>query len=266
MSIKLITKVFEDDTLNATQKLIMIALSDNANDDGVCYPKLETIMLKTSLGRTAIVSNLKKLEDADVIQKTYRSKQKRGGRSSNIYLLYPTVNYANLDATFLPYFHEPKTIQSSLDGTQNETIQSSLYGTQKGIQSSLDGTVHTISEPSLKIEPSLKSVTPQEKVANYLLLKITQNNPEFKVQNISTWIADIDKAMRIDKRTELQLMNCIDWIYHNPKGNWWIDKILSGKKLREKFNTMSMQVNQCNNKNMAVAQNLKMMQDIRDGC
>ncbi len=73
MSIKLITKVFEDTTLKPTQKLIMISLADNANDDGVCYPHITTICEKTSLGRTAVVQNLKKLEELNILQKTMRA-------------------------------------------------------------------------------------------------------------------------------------------------------------------------------------------------
>jgi len=114
------------------------------------------------------------------------------------------------------------------------------------------------------LETSTEKVPSAKKVAEYLLLKITQNNPEFVVQNINAWIADIDKAMRIDNRTELQLMNCIEWIYHNPKGSFWIPNILSGRKLREKFNTMSMQANQGNAKNDALEKNLKMMEAIQN--
>lgn len=263
MSIKLITKVFEDDGLNPTQTLIMVAMSDNANDDGVCYPKLETIMSKTKLKRTAVVNNLKILEEKNKLQKTFRAK-KTGGRYSNIYLLYPLENYANLDDAFSKYFHNISDSQSSLDGTEFEDSQSSLDGTERGSQSSLDGTELTISEPSLKNEPSLKSVTPQEKVANFLLKKITEFNSEFTVKDIDNWVVDIDRAIRLDKRTETQLINCINWIYTNPKGAFWIPNILSGNKLREKFNTMSMQANQGNPKNDALERNLKMMEDIRN--
>ena len=263
MSIKLITKVFNETSLNPTQKLIMIALADNANDDGICYPKIENIMKKTSLKRTAVVNNLKKLEEKSMLQKTFRAK-KKGGRYSNIYLLYPIENYAKLDDAFAKYFTDISDSQSSPDGTELEDSQSSLDGTEMDSQSSLDGTELTIYEPSLNNEPSLKSVTSHEKVAKYLLSKITQNNPEFKVKNIDIWITDIERAIRIDGRSEKQLINCIDWIYQNPKGAFWIPNILSGKKLRDKFDIMSMQANQKNIKNDALRANLEMMEEIQN--
>jgi len=88
-------------------------------------------------------------------------------------------------------------------------------------------------------------LTETEKVASsvslYLLSKITSNKPNFKQPNINIWIKDIDKAIRIDNRTEQQLMGCIDWIYSDA-GSFWIPNILSAKKLREKFDTMESQM------------------------
>lgn len=77
-------------------------------------------------------------------------------------------------------------------------------------------------------------------VSNYLLKKIISSQPNFKHPNLNTWIADIDKSMRLDNRTEKELINCIDYIY-SPSGEFWQSNILSGKKLREKFDTIEIQ-------------------------
>jgi len=79
------------------------------------------------------------------------------------------------------------------------------------------------------------------RLSNYLFNNILKVNPNFKKPNLDTWAKDIDKAIRIDKRTVEQLKECIDWIY-TEKGAFWQKNILSGKKLREKFDTMNMQV------------------------
>ena len=55
------------------------------------------------------------------------------------------------------------------------------------------------------------------------------------------WHQDIEKAIRIDKRTDQELIACIDWIYSGD-GDFWRPNILSGKKLREKFDTMEAQM------------------------
>lgn len=95
-------------------------------------------------------------------------------------------------------------------------------------------------------KPSSQLVTTQSyddslRLANYLLNNILRVNNSFSKPNLDTWAKDIDKAIRIDGRTTQQLKECIDWIYSEPKG-FWIPNIMSGKKLREKFDTMNMQV------------------------
>ena len=86
-----------------------------------------------------------------------------------------------------------------------------------------------------------KSSDDSIRLANYLLQHIHRVNPTFKQPNIKRWAKDIDDAMRIDKRTVEELKNCIEWLY-TDKGSFWRKNILSGKKLRDKFDAMNMQV------------------------
>jgi len=79
-----------------------------------------------------------------------------------------------------------------------------------------------------------------DNISKFLLEKIKSVNPTFKEPNLNSWSSDIDKAIRIDGRTEEQLLHCIKWIYSDA-GSFWQKNILSGKKLREKFDTMNMQ-------------------------
>jgi len=79
-------------------------------------------------------------------------------------------------------------------------------------------------------------------IADYLLWKIKQSKPNFKQPNMQIWASDIDKAIRIDNRTKDELIGCINWMYSTKKGEFWVSNILSGKKLREKFDTMESQM------------------------
>jgi len=106
-------------------------------------------------------------------------------------------------------------------------------------------------------------VTPL-KIVNYLLKKIIENKPNFSygISTLERWTDDIDKAIRIDKRTETELIGAIDWIYSTDKGSFWIPNIMSGKKLREKFDTMEAQMMQTNHKNIQSQNNLKIIEDM----
>lgn len=99
------------------------------------------------------------------------------------------------------------------------------------------------------------------RVANHLLANILQNKPNFLCKNLQAWIDEIDKAIRLDKRTEEELLSCINWIYTTPKGAFWIANIQSGKKLREKFDTMEAQMMASGSKNEQALKNLQMIED-----
>jgi hypothetical protein len=80
-------------------------------------------------------------------------------------------------------------------------------------------------------------------VAEYLLKSILAWKPNFKQptqSQLNRWASDIDKAMRLDNRTPDELIGAIDWM-QTPAGSFWRPNILSGKKLREKFDTMEAQ-------------------------
>jgi hypothetical protein len=67
MSIRLMTIVWEIQTLTSTQKLILLALADNASDEGICWPSLSTIARKSSLARSTVADQLNDLEKLDLI-------------------------------------------------------------------------------------------------------------------------------------------------------------------------------------------------------
>ena len=90
--------------------------------------------------------------------------------------------------------------------------------------------------------PVLKnlSVIDAEFIAEYLKSKIISYKPN-AIPKYKSWVSDIEKAIRLDGRTKQQLISCINWIYDTEKGNFWIPNIMSGNKLREKFDTLEMQ-------------------------
>lgn len=80
-------------------------------------------------------------------------------------------------------------------------------------------------------------------VAEYLYNRLLTIQPNLK-SNYTTWIKDIDLAIRIDGRTKEHLIRCIDWMYTDKKnGSFWIPNIMSGRKLREKYDQLFMQMN-----------------------
>lgn len=86
------------------------------------------------------------------------------------------------------------------------------------------------------------------KVANYLLESICQYDTTHKYNHnepsLDRWVKDIDRAIRLDGRTEDQLMYLINYIYrqNGKHSSFWAGNIESGAKLREQFDKIKNQI------------------------
>lgn len=68
MSIKVMTWVWEESTAKGSELLLLLALADNAADDGYCWPKIETLARKIRMSERAVMRITKTLESSgDVV-------------------------------------------------------------------------------------------------------------------------------------------------------------------------------------------------------
>lgn len=107
MSIKIMSMVFRDESLDANKKLVMLAIGDNANDEGFCYPSLNTLISKTSLSKPTIIKHVKELEQNNLLlskKRNTKQNKKGGGRLSTIYIIYPQIFVPVLDEDILMKF------------------------------------------------------------------------------------------------------------------------------------------------------------------
>jgi hypothetical protein len=72
--------------MSPTQKAVLVSLADQANDQGVCWPSLDTISTRTCLGRTAVIEAIKWLEAEGLI-----TAHKVAGRSTH-YTVNPSAS------------------------------------------------------------------------------------------------------------------------------------------------------------------------------
>lgn len=86
-----------------------------------------------------------------------------------------------------------------------------------------------------------------------LLKQITINLPDFKpAQNgvrettLQRWSKDIDKMIRIDKRSPCAIWNMIIWCQHD---DFWFANIQSGAKLRKQYDQLAAQINRSYRRN-----------------
>lgn len=77
MSVKIMSMVFENQELSSTQKLVMLALADHANDEGKSiYPSQSTLSRKTGLARGTVNKHIKDLiENGYLYSRGYKSER-----------------------------------------------------------------------------------------------------------------------------------------------------------------------------------------------
>lgn len=71
--------------MSPAQKAVLISLADNANDQGVCWPSVESIAVRTCLSERSVQNAIKWLTDAGALQ-----VQQRQGRST-VYTVTPAA-------------------------------------------------------------------------------------------------------------------------------------------------------------------------------
>lgn len=71
-------------TLPHADKLVLLALADNASDEGACFPSITTLSAKCGMDRSTILRAIARLENAGHV-----SRRQRSGRST-IYSVHPS--------------------------------------------------------------------------------------------------------------------------------------------------------------------------------
>ena len=98
MSVKLMSKAWDMD-LPMTSKMLLLALCDHANDDGICYPSQAKLAKKCSMGARAVIKHIKWLVDSGILTKERR--QSTSKRQSDLY-------HINLDSYCVPEQYAPE--------------------------------------------------------------------------------------------------------------------------------------------------------------
>lgn len=96
MSIKLMTAVWEREDIASTQKLVLLALADWANDEGLCWPSINRLAVKASLTTRAIQKAIRSLEQMGFIR-----REEVIGKGNRYWISIP-VNDVHPCTTFTP--------------------------------------------------------------------------------------------------------------------------------------------------------------------
>jgi len=83
MSIELMSLAWKT-SIKTSSKMVLLALCDNANEQGLCFPSIKTIALRCSMSVRSVQNQI-----AILMEKGYLTKQERMGRSSLYFITDP---------------------------------------------------------------------------------------------------------------------------------------------------------------------------------
>ena len=84
MSIKVMAWAWGQN-IKPTTKIVLLALADHADDDGICWPGLKSIAAKCGLHRVSIQRHIAELVDSGMLKKEFRTAE-NGRQTSNLYV------------------------------------------------------------------------------------------------------------------------------------------------------------------------------------
>jgi hypothetical protein len=91
------TAVWESDVQPAGKRLVLLALADSANDEGVCWPHMATIARKAGIGLSSARKACAALEEEGLLEREYRKTLTAAGTETNKSSIY-TINSGKLAA------------------------------------------------------------------------------------------------------------------------------------------------------------------------
>lgn len=230
MSVKIMSFVWDNMELKGNNKLVMLCLADFANDEGYCYPSIETIARKSGIAESTTKGVIKRLVEDGILQKKQRSKLGDSGRrvaTSNAYYLnigkIVSGAYESLDSGCSKLRPSTNTLKVK-EGTNYER---SDYERSK--QRVLRSQITDFEQPESGYDPSGKDPLVRDPLRDLVpsnddLLETDKPKPEFELPTnrigevYSIYTNDIFDLRALYPAVDVmqELRNMLGWLRANP--------------------------------------------------
>jgi DNA-binding transcriptional ArsR family regulator len=138
---------------NPTLKLVLLALADNANDNGYCYPGIDHLIQKTELSKRQVLRYLDKLEEAGLMR---RESGIGRGHTSEFFLDLTAIQEK---VSYVTPIQNKKVSSKARKGVIQD-VKGDIFDTYKEetSETSLETTLLPFGEATTKVEPSKPSL------------------------------------------------------------------------------------------------------------
>lgn len=142
------------------------------------------------------------------------------------------------DSSIDPKFRLLKTVSSAQNGVSD--VDNPVSGSDNPQSKVKESKVNKIKKRPHSGKPKYGPDDLPYQVAEHLLKRIREHNPDFKQPNLQHWANDARLAHERDRRDYAKLDRMVDWCQDD---DFWQGNILSTKKLREKYDQLAAQAN-----------------------
>lgn len=134
MSIRIMTAVWERTDLSSTHKLVLLALADWANDEGLCWPSINRLAVKSGLTSRSVQKSIRALEETGFIK-----REEVTGKGNRYWISIP-LNDVHPCPTFTPPLNDVHPTPEPRSPNTSEIHQN----TPKDMSSDDDLSVHDV--------------------------------------------------------------------------------------------------------------------------
>jgi hypothetical protein len=228
VSVRVMSWVWEHSQSGPTQRLVLLAIADCANDSGAeAYPSMSKLRMKTGLSERAIQGALKNLSELGELV-VYLNAGPKGCNRYRITMPTPAGDAPPQEMRGAGDAAPPHDVHPSPAGNAGDPPQQ----------------MHP-NHPSTIKEPSVKTSRPQseppkrpdvEEICSYLADKIVKNGSR-RPRITPEWRNQARLLLDKDGCTVEMVKKAIDWCQADP---FWSANILSMPKLREKYDQLRL--------------------------
>ena len=150
MSITLMSRVWGNTNTKGSERLVLLALADMANDDGFCWPGFDHLARKCNLSKRFVIRLIGELENKGLIRKDHRFDD-RGDQTSNMYRVLVGVNLSS------PHPSEPQFTTVVNQSSPKSSINHSASEPKNNVSASASQPRLTDAEAMLKLHPAIRA-------------------------------------------------------------------------------------------------------------
>ena len=221
MSIKAMQYVFENKTTKGSQRLMLLAIADRCDDEGVCYPGVNKLAEKCNVKRRQAINLIQDLERLGEIRVSEGQGVTTKGGSTNRYYMtgYMKANDLPVDETLFRDVEPKKTRQKS------KVVQPVTPSSLKEPSATSDkNPVQHSTNPVQHLTEVVQQVTPNTKIDTKIDTKIENPLPTIVGSEVKNFDAK-DNAFLLQQIISEKLVL--------PATEWNIAHMLSGTAVKQ---------------------------------